>query len=113
MLEPELVKLITDNWRVHSSGIWAMMMLYAGLRPSEAFALRRENITNDFIVVTDGSHFEHSRLVIMPDQAKTEAGQREIPIVAPLRPVLEALPAEGLVWFILKGRACHRGCCAL
>ena len=103
MLEPYLVDLITKYWRIHPAGIWAMFMLYAGLRPSEAFALDRKNISDDFISVTDGSHFEHSRLVIVEGQVKSEAGQRDIPISEPLREVIEVLPAEGLACLSSKG----------
>jgi integrase len=103
MLEPYLVDLITKNWKIHPAGTWAMLMLYAGLRPSEAFALSRENITDDFISVTDGSHFEHGRLVVVQGQAKSEAGQRDIPIMPPLREVIQALPESGLVCLSTKG----------
>lgn len=103
MLEPYLVDLITKYWRIHPAGIWAMFMLYAGLRPSEAFALDRRNISDDFISVTDGSHFEHSRLVIVEGQVKSEAGQRDIPILPPLREVIKVLPVEGLVCLSSKG----------
>lgn len=103
-LDEKTVKIITENWNTHSAGVWAMFVLYAGLRPSEAFALKAENITEDGIKVTDGSHFEHGRLVIMPGQTKSDAGQRTIPILPPLRPVLKTLPSEGLVCTSTKGQ---------
>lgn len=103
-LDAYLIDLITKHWDIHSAGIWAMFMLYAGLRPSEAFALKRENITENSIIVTDGSHFEHNRLVIVNGKPKSEAGLREIPILPPLRPVIEALPAEGLVCVSSSGK---------
>ncbi len=99
----DVVRAITENWQVHTAGIWAMLVLYAGLRPSEAFALRAENISDSEIRVTDGSHFEHGQLTIMPGQTKSAAGQRSVPILPPLRPVLEALPKEGLVYTSTKG----------
>ena len=102
-LDEKTVALITNNWHIHTAGIWAMFILYAGLRPSEAFALKRENITDDSITVTDGSHFEHGKLVIMPGQTKSDAGQRTIPILPPLRPVIKKLPSEGLVCTSTKG----------
>lgn len=111
MLEPYLVELVTKNWRIHPAGIWAMLMLYAGLRPSEAFALRRENITDDAIIVSDGSHFEHGQLVIVRDQVKSEAGQREIPITEPLREAIEAIPSEGLVCLSTKGQPVSQAAC--
>ena len=103
VLEADLKALLTDHWRIHTAGKWSMLILYAGLRPSEAFALDRRNITKDFIRVTDGSHFEHGRLVIVPGQAKSEAGQREIPILQPLREVIKTFPDEGLVCVNTKG----------
>ena len=104
MLEPYLIDLITQNWSIHPAGVWAMFMLYAGLRPSEAFALDRSNITENFITVTDGSHFEHSQLVIVKGQVKSEAGKRDIPVAGPLREVVKALPAEGLVCLSARGK---------
>lgn len=100
----ELVKLLTDYWKIHPAGVWAMFMLYAGLRPSEVFALRRENIVDDFINVTDGSHFEHSKLVITENDPKTEAGKRSIPILPPLRTVLDTLPESGFVALSATGK---------
>ena len=102
-LSEDVVRAITQGWREHSAGVWAMLVLYAGLRPSEAFALRAENISETEIKVTDGSHFEHGQLVIMPGQTKSAAGQRSIPILPPLRPVVEALPKEGLVCTSTRG----------
>lgn len=111
MLEPYQIDLIRRNWRIHPAGIWAMLILYAGLRPSEAFALDRSNITDDFIIVTDGSHFEHGHLVVVKGQVKSEAGQREIPITEPLREVIEALPEEGLVCRSTSGQPVSQAAC--
>ena len=102
-LDKETIRKITENWHVHPAGVWAMFVLYSGIRPSEAFALRRENISENDIIITDGSHFEHGQLVIVPGQVKSEAGQRTIPIVSPLRPVIKSLPSEGLVCTSTKG----------
>ena len=96
-LEPYMIDLITNHWQIHNAGTWAMLMLYAGLRPSEALALRRENITPEGIHVVDGSGFENGELVVHPGKTKTKAGERVIPIFPPLRPVLDALPSEGFV----------------
>lgn len=101
--DPLVVDLVTKYWRIHPAGKWAMLVLYAGLRPSEAFALRAENIVDGKIKVRDGSHFEHGQLVITEGKTKTPAGQRDIPILPPLRPVVEAFPKEGLVCRTTKG----------
>jgi len=104
VVPPEIVKLLTDYWKIHPAGIWAMFMLYAGLRPSEAFALRRENITDDFINITDGSHFEHSKLVITEGDPKSDAGMRSVPVLPKLAHVFGALPEEGLVCLGATGK---------
>lgn len=96
-LEQWQIDLITKYWYVHKAGTWAMISLYAGLRPSECFALNRSNISDGFINVTDGSHFEHGKLVVVKGEVKTDAGQRRVPIPKPLAPVIDQLPKEGLV----------------
>ena len=103
VLEPYLQDLIRCYWKVHPAGKWALTMLFSGLRPSEAFALDWKNVTKDEIIVTDGSHFEHGKLVIVPGQVKSEAGQRVIPILPPLREALEPRQKEGLVCVNTKG----------
>lgn len=94
-LEPNLRALVTDNWFIHNAGVWAMLMLYAGLRPSEALALRYEHVHDGLIHVIDGSGFEGNTLVIHEGKTKTESGQRMIPIVAPLQQMFDALRARG------------------
>ena len=104
IISKELIDLITTYWKIHPAGVWAMFMLYAGLRPSEAFALKRENITDDFINVTDGSHFEHGKLVITEGNPKTDSGVRSVPVTPQLHRVFSALPGEGLVCIGPSGR---------
>ena len=99
----EIDDLLLNNWTLHSAGIWAMLIRYAGLRPSEAFALDRSCITKDKIIVRSGSHFEHGQLVITEGVTKSIAGQREIPILPPLEPVIEQMPNEGLVCLSTAG----------
>ena len=94
-LEPILRTLVTDNWFIHNAGTWAMLMLYAGLRPSEALALRYEHVYDGFIHVIDGSGFEGNTLVIHEGKTKTESGQRTIPIVPPLQQMFDVLHAQG------------------
>ena len=104
VVPPEIVKLINDYWKIHPAGLWAMIMLYAGLRPSEVFALKREDITDDFINVHDGSHFENGRLVIVPDNPKSAAGMRSIPVLPKLRICFSALPPSGLICTRAEGK---------
>ena len=103
-LEPNLRALVTDNWFIHNAGVWAMLMLYAGLRPSEALALRYEHVHDGCIHVTDGSGFEGNTLVIHEGKTKTEKSQRVIPIVEPLQKMFNALgQREGLICRNAKG----------
>lgn len=103
-LEPNLRALVADNWFIHNAGVWAMLMLYAGLRPSEALALRYEHVYDGYIHVIDGSGFENNVLVIHEGQTKTESSQRDIPIVAPLQRMFDVLgPREGLICRNAKG----------
>lgn len=94
-LEPEFRALVTDNWFIHNAGTWAMLMLYAGLRPSEALALRYEHVYDGFIHINDGSGFEGNTLVIHEGKTKTESGQRNIPILPPLQKMFTVLEARG------------------
>ena len=103
VISAEIIKLITDFWKIHPAGVWAMLMLYAGLRPSEAFALRRENVRDGFIIVEDGSHFEHGRLVVARGTTKSEAGSREIPILPQLSQVFSSLPEREYICVTTKG----------
>lgn len=81
-------KLITDYWFVSAAGTWAMLMLYAGMRPGEALALKWENVREDSIVITDARHFEDNAPVFTDGRTKTAAGQRTVPIPPPLAPIL-------------------------
>lgn len=97
-LEPNLRALVTNNWFIHNAGVWAMLMLYAGLRPSEALALRYEHVYDGCIHVIDGSSFDGNLLVIHEGKTKTDAGQRVIPIVPPLQQMFNVLgKREGLI----------------
>lgn len=103
-ISAEISQLISENWNLHPAGTWAMFILYAGLRPSEAFALQRNQITEDVIRVRDGSHFEHGQLVVTPNAPKSDAGIRDIPILPQLRSVISHLPQEGFVCLSASGR---------
>lgn len=81
-------KLITDYWFVSNAGTWAMLMLYAGMRPGEALSLKWKNVSKDSITITDARHFENDQPVFTEGKTKTQAGQRIVPLVPPLRPLL-------------------------
>lgn len=87
-------KLITDYWFVSNAGTWAMLMLYAGMRPGEALSLKWKHISEDSITITDARHFEAGQPVFTEGKTKTKAGQRIVPIVPPLAPLLRARGAD-------------------
>lgn len=82
------IQLITENWNAHHAGMWAMLMLYAGLRRGEALALRWSDIDLDALVihVSRGVHFESNASVI--GTPKTESSVRDVPIFPPLAKAL-------------------------
>lgn len=88
--------LIVSNWHFHRAGAWCMIMLFAGLRRGELIALQGKDVDleSGIIHVTKAGHFEGNNLVI-EDQPKSLAGIRDVPILSPLRPCLEALGVSG------------------
>lgn len=81
--------LIVEHWQVHRTGLWAMLMLFAGLRRGEALALQWEDIDENAIHVTKAIHFEGNKAV--QGTTKTEAGVRDVPILPQLKAALEAV----------------------
>lgn len=71
----------------------AMLMLYAGLRRGEMLAFSGSDIVNDQICVNRAIRFDGNRPILC--DPKTEAGNRQIPIIDILRPFLSGL--EGLI----------------
>lgn len=99
---------ILANWNQHRAGIWAMLMLLAGLRRSEMMALRWENVNMDArqltvsevaVIKKNGSKIE--------ERAKSEAGIRVLPICRPLWEALDQTPKEkrtGLICVSAHGK---------
>ena len=83
--------LIAKNWREHRCGLWAMLMLFAGLRRGEALALQWKDVDwkGNVIHVTKALHFE-GNAAVLEDTPKTLAGVRSIPIQPPLLAALKA-----------------------
>lgn len=99
---------ILQNWHQHRSGIWAMLMLLAGLRRGELMALRWENIdlVHKCLNVCEVAVISKNRSTI-EQRAKTEAGIRILPICQPLFDALSAFPEHerhGLVCVSAKGK---------
>ena len=92
-LEPWEIATITAHWKDHHAGLWALLMLYAGLRRGEALALRWEDIAGNTIHVRQGVHFEDNTPI--SGSPKTPAAVRDVPLLGPLRAALEAAPHVG------------------
>lgn len=88
LLEKWEIALITRNWQAHRTGVWAMLMLYAGLRRGEALALKWTDIdwAHNIIHVHSALHFENGHPVI--GDGKTENAVRDIPMFPLLRKCL-------------------------
>ena len=105
-IEPWERDLILSTWAEHRFGLAAMLMLYAGLRRSEAYALQWQDISfqDRIITVRASAAFDRSGLPVV-GATKTEAGQRRIPIVPQLMDVLNHYKrSTGYVCLSAKGQ---------
>lgn len=91
-LEPWETDLILAHWQAHRAGLWALLMLLAGLRRSEMIALDWESVDLErrLIHVHQAAELVGNQPVIR-DTTKTEAGTRFVPICAPLLSALETV----------------------
>lgn len=69
--------------------LFPFFIMYSGLRDGEVLALRREDITEDSILVTKSLSWQHNKPVIK--ETKTKAGVRSVVLLDPLK---EKLPKE-------------------
>lgn len=81
--------LIVGHHLIHRAGLWAILMLLAGLRRGEALALQWEDIDfeENVIHITKALHFESNKAI--QSTTKTEAGIRDVPMIPLLRECLE------------------------
>lgn len=84
----------------HHAGLWIKVMLYCGLRPAETAALRWSDIDLESARLRVKSALEAGRNNIK--STKTKAGDRVIPIPAPLLEVLRNAPRRSLYVFTQK-----------
>ena len=99
---------IMQHWHEHRAGIWAMLMLLAGLRRGEMMALRWENVDmhNRQLTVAEVAVIRKNRTEI-EQRTKSEAGIRVLPICQPLWDALNSVPADqrtGLICVSAKGQ---------
>ncbi len=87
--------LIMDNWRVHHTGRWAMIMLLCGLRRGEMVALDWEaiDLENKTLTVSKSADLKTGKPIIKSG-AKSNAGLRTLPLCAPLLSMLEETPKD-------------------
>lgn len=88
-------ELITKNWMEHRTGVWMMIMLYAGLRRSEMIALNWDSVDLEerTIDVHRAAEIVSNQSVIK-ELTKTEAGKRVVPICDPLFEALSSIPKK-------------------
>lgn len=90
ILEKWEIDLLLNNAQIHRTALWALTMLFAGLRRGELLALETKNI--DFearrIHIVTAIRFEDGKAVDA-GTTKTEAGIRDIPLYEPLYSLLK------------------------
>lgn len=84
-------QLILRSWHKYRGGALLMTLLFTGMRRGEACALQWKDVDFDAgtIQISEALSFVGSHTV--RGATKTDAGQRVIPILPPLRPVLESI----------------------
>lgn len=88
-------ELITENWTEHRTGVWMMIMLYAGLRRSEMIALNWDSVDLETRTIDVHRAAEIvSNQSVIKEITKTEAGMRVVPICDPLFEALSSIPKK-------------------
>lgn len=89
------VETILSNWYQHRSGLWAMLMMLAGLRRSELIALNWKDVDleNRQLHIHEAAVIRRNQTYVK-DQTKSPAGTRTLPICDPLYAALCSVPYE-------------------
>ena len=97
--DEEIIKKSADVW------LFPFFVLYTGLRKGEALALTGADIDleNKVIRVTKSVYFESNKPKIK--EPKTEAGVRNVPILAPLLPLIPALEDNEYLFSSVKDKS--------
>lgn len=100
---------IMQHWHEHRAGIWAMLMLLAGLRRGEMMALRWENVDLDSrqLTVAEVAVIRKNTTTI-EQRTKSEAGIRVLPICQPLWDALDTTPVDQRTGLICVSAKCQR-----
>lgn len=100
-LTEKQIELAKATYKDHRMGMPVMLMLYAGLRRGELMALTWRDIDfeNQIIHVREAIAFE-SNNVGHRKTPKTAAGKRDVPILAPLLPILQEAKQEATSFLV-------------
>ena len=103
-LERDEILLIAAHYHESYYGLWAMIMLFAGLRRGEALALRWDDIDFDKknIHVHQALHFDGNIGII--GKTKTESGVRDVPLLKPLSQALNTVPVGQRTGYVCKSK---------
>lgn len=102
-LERWEIDCILNHWNEHRAGIWAMLMMLAGLRRGEMMALRWENVdmVARTLTVCEVAVIRTNQAAI-EQRAKTVAGVRTIPICDPLFAALNTIEPSQRQGFVCR-----------
>ena len=105
-------RLILDHWQGHRCGFFAMAMLFTGMRRGEACALRWEDVDfeSSSIHIHEAISFDNGKSI--RGKTKTESGERTVPILPPLLPILQAFrKPSGPVFTSAAGKELTENAC--
>ncbi len=102
----EIIKANADD----PCGLYCNLLLYTGLRREEALALTYEDINfeNNTVFVSKVVIFE-SNVPSIRDSAKSDAGLRTVPLLAPLKELIEKQPNKSGLIFNKNGELLKKG----
>lgn len=89
-------ELILNHWQEHRAGLWAMVMMLAGLRRGELVAQTWENIDLEKrrITVCESAIIDEGHRFAVSEETKSPAGMRTLPICSALLDALLTVPPE-------------------
>lgn len=92
---------ILSNYFEHRTGLWVMIMMLAGLRSGELFALKWSSVDldNRELTVKEAAERKNNQ-VEDKDTTKTEAGMRTLPICDPLYDAFMRVPVSDRIGYV-------------
>ena len=77
--------------------MYMFFLIYTGMRKSEVLALNAEDIRDGFIYVNKTLVWDGNKAVLQ-NHPKTEAGERKVPVLSPLKEIIDLLPKKGILF---------------